>query len=310
MRGLEQLLQQTIRESVRLDARVVRVESRPLDDHERGYSDARPDRHAVAFQDPQGGTDTVTLITKEAPLLERRVLKLLGEQGHEGIPFGHTLDLSTDTPMPLCMQDVAPDAAPPPAHLPARTAQVLAGIHAANLGRAEELVWLPRADRAYFEGFILANYRERLAQAMERPEFVAEYGEVARRMEEAVEPFLAAMDALWEEGGSLTLIHADITPEHVLVHGGQPYLIDWGQARYGSLYLDLPNHFGPGDVLLYRDALAELGHDIPAREFMRRYREARCYPGFKYMGFLLSLWMAGQLGSLRGGLLDLLLGDA
>jgi hypothetical protein len=43
-----------------------------------------------------------------------------------------------------------------------------------NLGRAPDLPWLPRADRTYFEGYILADYWEQLARAMERPAFVAE----------------------------------------------------------------------------------------------------------------------------------------
>src|SRR5947209_15154520 len=86
----------------------------------------------------------------------------------------------------------------------------------------------------------------------------------------------------------------------VLVHAGRPYLIDWGQARYGSFYLDLPNYFTPDSVHSYRDALAELGLDIPEDAFMRRYREAGRYPGFKYVGVLLHRWVAGRRGSLHG----------
>src|SRR5205823_6249849 len=83
--------------------------------------------------------------------------------------------------------------------------------------------------------------------------------------------------------------------------------IDWGQARYGSFYLDLPNYFTPQSVLLYRDALAELGLDIPADEFMAHYRDAGRYPGFKYIGFLLFQWANGHLDSLHGPLLQQLL---
>ncbi len=38
---------------------------------------------------------------------------------------------------------------------------------------------------------------------------------------------------------------------------GQIYLIDWGQARYGRLYLELPNYFTGAEALLYRDALVQ-----------------------------------------------------
>ncbi len=175
------------------------------------------------------------------------------------------------------------------------------------MGRATELTWLPRADRAYFEDYILADYRAQVARAMERPAFVEAYGDIARQMDEAVGPFLAAMDARWAEGDTLTLIHADLMDTHILVRDGHPSLIDWGQARYGSLYLDLPNYFTPDTVSLYRDALAELGLEIPEERFMRRYHAAGRYSGFKYMGFLLSLWQAGQLTSLHGPLLDQLL---
>lgn len=93
--------------------------------------------------------------------------------------------------------------------------------------------------------------------------FAEEFGAYTPKLEEADTHFLHTMDALWGEGDSLTLAHADIYHPHVLVYGGQPYFINWGQAKYGSFYLDLPNYFTPETVLLYRDALARLGHEIP-----------------------------------------------
>src|SRR5581483_3117460 len=95
--------------------------------------------------------------------------------------------------------------------------------------------------------------------------------------------------------------------DHVRADGDRAYLIDWGQARYGPLYLDLPNYFTPDEALLYRDALAELGHAIPTDLFLQRYRQATRYPGFKYIGFVLYMWRPGQPGSLQGPLLDMVL---
>jgi len=180
-------------------------------------------------------------------------------------------------------------------------------IHHMNLRRADELDWLPRANHAYFANHILADFRRQLALAMEHPAFAAQYGHLAQQMEAAVSPFLSAMDALWEAQDTVTLIHADLSSDHVRMYQGRPYLIDWGQVRLGSLYLDLPNYFLPDTVLLYRDALAELGLDIPEEAFMQRYAEAGRYPGFKYMGFLLYLCRQGQLDSLQGPLLHQLL---
>ncbi len=308
MDELEQLLGQTIRRHVRPDGRVVGVATRPMGEHEQGYSGARLERHEIGYRGVDGVLHTVRLVTKDASLTERRVLERLAAQG-QCVPYSHTLDLTTDRSALVCQQDLGEDTldGAPPMGTVRQVARRLARIHAANLGQSDELAWLPRADRAYVEDVILADFRQQLALAREHPAFAAEYGETARRMEEAAQPFLASMDALWTDGHSLTLIHADLMDDHVLVHAGRPYLIDWGQARYGSLYLDLPNIFTPHTVLLYRDALAERGHDIPTEEFMRRYREAGRYTGFKYMGFLLSLWRAGQLDALRGPLLNQLL---
>lgn len=246
MNRLEELLGQTIRRYVRPDARIVGLDTQPLRESERGYSGARLERHVVAFRVPRGETETTALITKEAGLIERRVLNLLAAQG-QCVPFSHTLDLIGDRPALVCQQDLGAGAFPqaPSTELDRQTARCLARIHYTNMGRATELPWLPRADRAYIEGYILADYRTQLARAVERPAFVEEYGDIARRMDEAVGPFLAAMDMLWEDGDALTLIHADMMDTHILVHDGHPYLIDWGQARYGSLYLDLPNYFTP-----------------------------------------------------------------
>jgi hypothetical protein len=183
----EQLLEQTIRRHVRPGARVVGFDARPMWENERSYSGARMERYLVALRTPEGEAETITLITKEASLLERRVLDLLTSQS-QCVPFSHTLDLTTDRPMLVCQQDLGTDFSqwPPSAELDRQAARCLARIHYTNLGRATELAWLPRADRAYFEGYILADYRRQVARAMERPAFMAECGDVARQMEEAV----------------------------------------------------------------------------------------------------------------------------
>jgi tRNA A-37 threonylcarbamoyl transferase component Bud32 len=296
---------------VQAEARIERVTSAPMRADEQGYSGARLERHTVTFHAPDDTIQTSTLITKEASLTERRVLERLASQSL-CVPFSHTLDLSTDAPALVCQQDLRQAAAPALSQtdLQRKVAQCLARLHHANLACEEELGWLPRANRSYFEDVILVDFRAQLARAMDHPAFAARNGEIVRQMEEAVEPFLSAMDSLWARAYSLTLIHADMMDSHVLVQEDQPYLIDWGQARYGSLYLDLPNYLTPESVWYYRDALAELGLDIPEAEFAWCYSAAGRYPGFKYMGFLLHLAAADQLGSLRGPLLRQLLHGA
>jgi thiamine kinase-like enzyme len=86
----------------------------------------------------------------------------------------------------------------------------------------------------------------------------------------------------------LTLVHADFHDEQFHVHAGKGYVIDWDFAHYGSFYIDLANYFTREQALFYRDALAELGYDIPPAEFLARYDAVRPYVGLKY--FLIGLW--------------------
>ncbi len=305
--ALRDLLQQTVARYVDPKARIVEVESGPMSAHEQGYSGATLQRHTLRIQDTRGVTTSTTLITKEAPLLERRVLQHLHGQ-QQCVPFSHTLDTTTDAPMLVCQQDLGGDEAPAaPADLARHVARCLASIHAANRGRRDGLGWLPPADHAYMENVILADWRAQLQQAMRYPAFVAEYDALVPEMERAATSFLADMDALWADDDVLTLIHADMQDAHVIPHTGHAYVVDWGQARYGSLYLDLPNYFTPDEALLYRDALAERGHAIPTDLFLQRYHQATRYPGFKYIGFVLHTWRPGQAGSLYGPLLDMVL---
>jgi hypothetical protein len=301
-------VEHTLRTYVQPGAVVEEIATMPLADDERGYSGASLHRHVVTFRSSQGGRETRTLITKDASLVERRVLAHLTAQGH-CVPFSASLDLITDGPALVCQQDLGPPSSQrsDPGAAARQVARCMARIHHANLRRANDLDWLPRADRAYFEDRILADYRRQLALAMEQPAFATRHGEIVRQMEAAVHPFLAAMDDLWAAQDTLTLIHADLSSDHVRMYQGHPYFIDWGQARFGSFYLDLPNFFLPDDVLHYRDALADLGLEIPVDTFMRRYAAAGRYPGFKYMGFLLFLCRQGKLASLQGPLLHQLL---
>ncbi len=199
MNKLEQLLEQTIRRHVRPDGRVVSVDTRPMGGHEQGYSGAHLERHEVGYRDADGVVRTVSLVTKDTSLTERRAPLRLTTQG-QCVPYSHTLDLTTDRPALLCQQDLDGDAL---GHAPGkgsssagavrRVAQCLARIHAANLGRADELAWLPPADRADVEDVILADFRQQLALAREHPAFAAQYRETSCRMEEATQPFLASI---------------------------------------------------------------------------------------------------------------------
>ncbi|MFN8511647.1 MAG: phosphotransferase [Chloroflexia bacterium] len=75
-------------------------------------------------------------------------------------------------------------------------------------------------------------------------------------------------------GDALTLIHADFHGDHVRSRDGHAAIIDWEQARYGPLYTDPAELFQRDEALVYRDALAALGHDIPRERFLRGFDAA------------------------------------
>lgn len=301
MGPLAQLFEATVRRHVEPSARVLGYEPAPTPERDRAYGTAAVQRYVVELEDRSGRKRALTLLTKDAPLVERRVLQLLSGQGLAGIPYSHAPDTVTDGLAPVCQQDLAPHSHPPSEVLVRAATERLAGIHLTNLGRVGEPGWLPRADRAYFEGgFVLGDCWEQWDETMRIEEFAREWNPERPRLEAAAARFLADMDRLWAEGESLTLIHADLHGDHVLAHNGEPYFIDWGQARYGSFYLDLPNLFTPEQSQLYREALATHGVVIPEDLFRERYRAASRYVAFKYLGYTMWAYRNGGAPLARG----------
>jgi hypothetical protein len=112
-----------------------------------------------------------------------------------------------------------------------------------------------------------------------------------------MERLIWVLETLTAETETLTLLNVDLIPEHIRLWHGEACFIDWEQAGYGSLYLDLPNYFSVETALTYRDALARQGYEIPVMEFMEHYREVGRYMGLRYLGYSLCCW--GQGGNQR-----------
>ncbi len=300
------LLQATLRAHVAPDVRVIAAVQRAAG--EQGYSGARLRYYDVTYT-RSGATAQATLVTKDAPLLERRTHTWLGDR-RLPVPFSHTPDLATDAAAPLCMQYIG--NAPAMDERAGRAAQALAAIHHAALGRDAVLRWLPRADPTFLADWlidacwrrgwqsVLAGqghidaYGRHFGPPKPGADFAAEFAAYTQPLEDAAARFLRAMTALWTAGDALTLIHGDLHGEHIRTQGQRAYVIDWGQARYGPLYLDLPNSFSRTDAPRYREALAALGHTIPPDVFLARYDAARAYVGFKYFGIGLWQWCYGD----------------
>ena len=191
--------------------------------------------------------------------------------------------------------------APTSADRTQRAARALAAIHHAALRRRDELPWLPLADPTFFAERIIdtcwrrvwrhamsgdgyTDWYGRWREAREPDPFWAQFAAYERPLEEAAARFLRDMAALWQESDALTLLHMDFHGGNVLANDSQTAIVDWEQACYGPLYIDLPNYFTREESLLYRDALAALGHDIPPDAFLARYDAASRYVGFKYFG--------------------------
>jgi hypothetical protein len=303
---VSKLIAATIAAHVAAEARVVRVQERERG--AQGYSEAMLRYYDVEYA-AAGAVGQVTLVVKEAPLVERRTLAWLGARGL-AVPFSYTPDLTSDALVPICMQytgDVLPAA-----EQARQTARALAAIHFAGLGRDGELSWVPRADPAFLgerlvdtcwrrpwrhrlfgEGYINWGGRH-IEDIVPDSKLQAALAPYTTQLEDVAGHFLRDMMVLWEEGDALTLIHADLHGGNVHAVDGRASILDWEHARYGPLYIDLPNYFSREQALLYRDALAELGHHIPTERFLAGYDVANPYVGLKYFGFGVTDWYAGD----------------
>jgi len=264
-----------------------------------GLSGATVRRYRIVLEEPQHGTSEIELVTKVASLVERRVFALLNAQGQPNVPFSYTLDLQTDAPALLCMDDVG-DTYRPTSREPItpeflqREAQGIAAIHHANFVNPTALTWLPRADRRYFATNLQQRFwRPAWEKALAQPDFVQRFAPYLQQVAVAAERSPTEMAFLCQDDTLRTLIHTDINPSNVLVKNGLPFLIDWHAARRGSVFVDVPHHFCTlAQAEYYRVALADLGREIPVDRFVQGYRVAARYTGLRYLWWTLDAWRA------------------
>ena len=254
----------------------------------QGASGGRVRAYWVQAKASDGTLKQLKVVTKEASPRERHVLQLLSAQG-QAIPVTWVADPDADGQAMMYQEyaeDYPWDAASPT--LTAQTADALAAIHAANLG--ESPAWLPRADRSFADQLFLHATQEVWDQNLEDPAFAQEFDRYTEPLHESLDHLLAVLDELTREDQTVTLINTDINPSHIRLARGRPCVIDWDQAHYGSLYLDLPNVFAVDTVLLYRDALARHGLAISPADFLERFRDVGRYTGLRYLEVGLLSW--------------------
>ena len=263
----------------------------------QGYSGSQVRYYAVSSRDAQNETHHDRLVVKHASQLERRIVHHLRQQG-VAVPPVVVADVDDPERAPLYMPYL--DARPPFSEgfgspMTASIADGLAAIHAAN--RMKPPPWLPHVSENFERRLWLYSWREKWEENLALPGFSEEFGAFTAPLETAHERLLRHLAALTAEATSLTLLNVDLIPDHIRLWQGSACFIDWEQAGYGSLYLDLPNAFTIETALTYRDALARHGYDIPEVEFMERFHEVSRYMGLRYLGF--SLWQWAQGGAER-----------
>lgn len=239
---------------------------------------------------------TLQVVDKQATQLERRVVHLLMEQ-QQAIPPTYIPDLTSDSRQPIYMQYANPRSRQ---HVEGNIsnpttqpiADGLAKIHATNRTRCPD--WLPKVADNVMHELYLNETQIVWDRCMQDNDFHAEFASYDQPLKQALEDFVKLNQYLTDEGDTLTLINADLHPDHIrLLTDEHPVFIDWEQACYGSFYLDLVNYFSIETVLLYRDALANTGYPIPAAVFMERFREVGHFMGLRYLEVGLLAWEAG-----------------
>lgn len=281
-------------------ARVLDIESTRL---HSGYQAVDLFRHRILVES-EGRQEYSSVITKMASGNERRVMNRLFDQG-ANVPFNKAGDLNSDHRALLCIQDV--DYKTNYQNLDIgmlqhKEMQALAYIHNRNRGLQEELSWLPRINRAYIETIIDGVWRPAWEETQHNERFVETFGTYISEVNAISEKIVDELEALWKDEATHTLIHNDLNPGNVLVHNNDDVMfIDWEEARYGSLFLDIPMRVDRSQAGEYREVLASLGWVLPANTFEQRYRAASRYLGLRYMTWSLGAWLqdSGTEGGLR-----------
>jgi hypothetical protein len=273
--------------------RIVGVDSETIT---RGVSGAEVRRHTVHLS---GSGRVVRLVTKMSDRTERMALAHLNAQGHGSVPASHCRRPERAGPDWLCLQDLGDTGRPDvlsgiPEDMLASEITGLAAIHAANLGAAAAGLgdWLPPADRGYAASMIEEIvWRPNWDSAVAQNDFHEEFSSWLPRVEAAAAKVADEMGALYAEADTRTLVHTDVNPGNVLVHGGRAYFIDWADAHLGPFYLDLPHHLHTAQLAeRYRQALAAAGHHVASADFVERWRVAARYTALRNMWWAIEAW--------------------
>jgi thiamine kinase-like enzyme len=239
---LRRIIQATIARFISPNAEILSI-----NDHDLAYgvSAVALKRHEILLRDDNHGR-SINLISKKASLIERLVLNRLNDQS-ANVPFSFTSNMTSNNREYLCMQDV--DYETDYSNLDIELLQTkeqlaLAHIHSVNFNKFHELSWLPFLDLRYIESVLNEKWIPSWDNAKLDSDFISNFGDFITEIEKSAEHIVKDIGKVLRDEGSHTLIHNDLHPGNTLVYKNRDvYFIDWEEAHYGSLYLDVALRF-------------------------------------------------------------------
>lgn len=244
------------------------------------------------YEVDMAGSSPLRLVLKPCGRTERRTLAAL--DGVNGVPRAFVPDTETDDVQDVALEDAGEALLTTGEAGWARAAAALTGVHVRFLGHGHELLWLPRLDAPYLDGFILEQcWRGAWQRALADERFLARFGRFRPRVEASAGHLTRDLLAFEARHGAQvnTLAHTDVYHGHLFERGGDALVIDWGQARYAPFFLDLGDTFGTADgARVYRDALAARGITVPHEVFWTGFALARRFAGLRYVWWWTGAW--------------------
>ncbi|MFC7680150.1 phosphotransferase [Paenibacillus sp. GCM10028914] len=286
---LEHLLHETIKKYMDPSADILSIESKPI---HIGLQAVALHRHSIHLKNRE--SMPISLVTKYATRLERRVLNRLYLQ-QANVPFMLTNGSEEEERALVCIQDVDYTSDYSNLNIEAlqqKEIKALSHIHTSNFGHENDLTWLPRVDRDHIEAMINIRWKPQWQAAIKNEQFLDIFGDYIPSVEAAAATiFQDIVDVMIDEN-SYTLIHNDLNPGNVLVHNNSDvFFIDWEDARYGSLFFDIPLRCStPEQIESYRVLLAARGLEFSDHRFYHLYTTAARYLGLRYMSWNLGTW--------------------
>lgn len=292
--NLLKLLQETAKKYMDPKAEVLSIESTPIS---MGSQAVELMRHSVLIK-VLDETSKLSLVSKYATRIERQVLTRLYSQ-RASVPFSYSDGSELDERFLICIQDV--DYQTNYRNINVRLLQksetkALSYIHASNFGQRRELSWLPEVDSLHIEKMIYERWKPQWQAAKRNEQFIDIFGDYIPFVEAVANTIFEDIQHLINDESSQTLIHNDLNPGNVLVHNNTDVLfIDWEEARYGSLFLDIPLRCGTSEQIEdYKGLLADKSIEFSYDHFNQMYAIASRYLGLRYMSWNLGAWTSNS----------------